>query len=324
VDLSGWKLGQAVQLTFPAGTSLRPGEHLVAGSDREHLLRTLGLDPSLVSCVGNWTGALPHGKGTNPPRDRRGERGRDIYLRGRKGFLRPSRRHGAIPRAAQPASAGRLRRNWGAANPSAGWVRLEATGIAPSSRMYLYLLGEGTAYVDDIVIRPFPRRRPGRRSRGAVEPIRIGFEDDALEITRSGNHSESEITAETAHGGKRCLKLRATGPGSSLQTSVSAELKGSPGWRALHARVLGLLPRAARAPGGAILIGVPHRHRNQGTRLFAPQGKEGRELHAQAAKRETAVGSTPGRTKLRLLRRSSPPPSPTPATRRSVRARATG
>ncbi len=60
VDLSGWRLGDEIQFTFPAGTSIAAGEHLVVFHDESAFRARFGAD---ADAVGPYSGELPNGGG---------------------------------------------------------------------------------------------------------------------------------------------------------------------------------------------------------------------------------------------------------------------
>lgn len=55
IDLSGWKLRQAVEFTFSAGTALPPGGFLIVAAD---LAVFQANHPTVTNAVGGWTGQL--------------------------------------------------------------------------------------------------------------------------------------------------------------------------------------------------------------------------------------------------------------------------
>ncbi len=59
VDLSGWKLTDAVDFTFPANTTLAAGAYLVVAKDDLHLRENYN-NLTAANTFGNFKGALSH------------------------------------------------------------------------------------------------------------------------------------------------------------------------------------------------------------------------------------------------------------------------
>lgn len=54
IDLSGWKLSEAVSFDFPAGSTIPAGGYLAIAADRDHILQAYGG----VNVIGNYSGKL--------------------------------------------------------------------------------------------------------------------------------------------------------------------------------------------------------------------------------------------------------------------------
>jgi uncharacterized protein (DUF1800 family) len=100
--------------------------------------------------------------------------------------------------------------------PTPSWVYATATGTATATpQMYIYLSGSGAVYVDDIklVTGTVPEAGANLLANG-------NFESGISPWLRTGNHSNSTVSATVARAGSGSLQLVATGTGDSTGNSV--------------------------------------------------------------------------------------------------------
>jgi hypothetical protein len=213
VDLEGWQLVEGVAFTFPAGTRIEPGGHLVVCADAARARAVLGIE----GAIGDWTGSLKDGGGRIRLASAAGKDADAVSYDDEPPFPVLADGLGRSLERRDPHSTGDFPGNWGAAT-AGGWVRARAAGIAGSDRIYLYLLGPGAACVDDISLRP-----AGSRASGGLT---VGFESSDLAWQANGNHGGSRVTADAALSGKRSLRVAATGAGQTRTTSVTASVPG--------------------------------------------------------------------------------------------------
>jgi hypothetical protein len=279
VDLSGWRFVEGVEFTFPAGAAIGAGEYLVVAADGDRIRQAFGIE----NVVGNWKGSLKHGhqkirlmSGSGREVESFTYSDHDPFPVSADGLGRSLERRDPNSAADEPA-------NWGASR-SSGWVRLQARGTASSRRIYLYLQGAGTVFLDDLALRPLEE--------GGREGVSTGFEEDDIAWTFNGNHGSSRITGERARTGKRSLKIVAQGPGASLANSVSTELTSvrAGGSYLLECWAYFMPPRVPltiRFSRGRIQNGFPQRGG------LVPGGGGGNSLAIEAS--GGGAGSTPGR-----------------------------
>ncbi|MCZ6795329.1 MAG: CotH kinase family protein [Planctomycetota bacterium] len=207
VDLSGWRLEGSVQMTFPPGTRLGPRSFLVVGAGAEHLGTSLGID----NVIGGWHGSLLSADGSLRLVDASGRTVETLrYGRGSPLFSGARLKGRSLERRDADIAAD-LAANWGVCR-TRGWVRVTASGRAASRTLYFYLLGAGTAYVDDVELRPLGRSSARRAA--------LDFEGNRVPLAATGTHGTSSVTLEEPHGGKRCLRVNARGPGASRGDAV--------------------------------------------------------------------------------------------------------
>ena len=213
VDVSGWKLVDAVDFTFPPGTLMAPGSYLVCAADRERVREASGID----GVVGNWSGSLKDGGEKIRLVTADGKDADELEYEDRAPFPALADGRGASLERRNPHLPSSLAANWGPAS-TGGWVRVRAKGRPSTNRLYLYLGGPGVVYVDDMVL-----TAEGGDAAANLIPD-AGFEGGAAFWSFDGSHSRSSVTSELARSGARSLAIRASGAGSTRGTSVMAAI----------------------------------------------------------------------------------------------------
>ncbi len=95
------------------------------------------------------------------------------------------------------------------------WVFVSATGTASGSNFFIYLSGAGSVYVDDVSL-----VRGTNAESGPNLLQNPGFEDVLSPPWNAvGNYQSSVITNLTSHSGNNCLRLIATGGGTTGSTN---------------------------------------------------------------------------------------------------------
>ena len=100
--------------------------------------------------------------------------------------------------------------------PTPTWVYAKATGIAGAlPQLYIYLSAPGNCYVDDVKL------VAGTVAEAGANLLANGdFESGISPWLRTGNHSNSVVSAAVAHSGSGSVQLVSTGAGGSTGNSV--------------------------------------------------------------------------------------------------------
>lgn len=106
---------------------------------------------------------------------------------------------------------------WTDVTPKPYWQTVTNVGAATSSRMYIYTDAAGEVLIDDVSI----------TYNGAEHVINGAFTDNLNGWTRRGTHANSLWTGAYGNNAPGCLHIRADGPGSSVQNSVSQDTSPS-------------------------------------------------------------------------------------------------
>jgi hypothetical protein len=183
VDLSGWRLEDAVDLTFPAGTVLEPGGFLVAAEDPADLWRVYG-----VPAVGPWTGKLDNDGERIELTDADGERA-DV-VRYRVGFPWPvaAAGEGSSMELLDPALDNSLGGHWRASAPDPAQPAAAVTLVAAGSGGWSYRKGT-EAPEGDWSAPEFIESAPWVA--GATAPVGYGGNDDATVLSDMPNRYTS-------------------------------------------------------------------------------------------------------------------------------------
>ncbi|MBN1441547.1 MAG: CotH kinase family protein, partial [Planctomycetes bacterium] len=202
-DLGGFRFTRGITFTFPP-VIIGPGEYLVVCADEQLIRRQYGI----TNTVGNWSPdkvlansgeRIQLVDAGSPPAEIEDLAYDDArpWPVAADGFGASLERVSPFHDSADPA-------NWVPGKPAGEWLSVEATGIAGSSRLYLYLLGPGVAYVDDLRLVAEGRPEENCVANGDFESGRL-----------------APWRAEGNHGGSRVSRLRAYSGASSLELSAS-------------------------------------------------------------------------------------------------------
>ncbi len=221
VDLGGFRFTRGIDLEFPPGTSIGPGEYIVAAEDAQILadhydvrtpyeyegrLADRGENVRLVDALGNLVDEVRYHDG-----------GRwSLWADGR----------GSSLELADPRSDNDFAGAWRASDESekASWEELSYTVDeyvpAGESELHILLVERGICHIDDVSI---------TRAEGGDNVIRNpGFEEDTAGWRIEGTHVDSVRITEDRHSGEASLRLVATGKGDStcnrIETDTSPRL----------------------------------------------------------------------------------------------------
>ena len=238
VDLSGWRLEDAVSFTFPEGTKIAGGGYLVVAKDAAHLAPNY---PSLgtADLLGDFGGTLS-GSGERLALSMPGP----LVSTNKAGVVVTNRLHivvdevtygtggrwgtwtdggGSSLERRDPRADGRLAPNWGDSDETAKspWVTVEAAGLLdngnqPPSGLELFLYGAGECLVDSVQV-----IGPGGTNRLANPD----FETGTTNWVFQGNHGATTLETTGGFESAQSLHVRATGPGHTGPNRVRVPLK---------------------------------------------------------------------------------------------------
>jgi hypothetical protein len=234
MDLSGWRIRDAVSFNIPDGTVIPPGGYLVIARNAARLMSQYqGLTP-----MGDYSGSLANG----------GERIElnfpdEVVSTNAAGQLRTNIIHITVDEVTYGSggrwgrwSAGggsslelrdaradnRLAPNWADSDESAKsqWVTVETTGVmdngwADAYQLHVTLLGAGEALLDNVEVIPS----------GSGNVIANGtFESGTAGWVFQGNHNETSLETGEGFASSRSLHIRASGRGDSGANRVRTQL----------------------------------------------------------------------------------------------------
>lgn len=234
VDLSGWRLDDAVRFVFPEGTSIQPGNYLVVARSVAQLIQNYPqLDSS--NTVGNYQGSLSNRseritlrrptEGMNPAGvvssvfvmvDQ-------VAYRDSRSWGRWADGGGSSLELRDPHSDNRFASNWADSDETAkaDWTRVEHTGLLELGRgnindIQIFLQGAGECLVDDVEF--IDEEGTNRVTNG-------GFADDRNGWFFQGTHDGSFIEAEAGFESQESLHIVATGRGDNGANRVRFRMR---------------------------------------------------------------------------------------------------
>ncbi|HSH01239.1 MAG TPA: lamin tail domain-containing protein, partial [Anaerolineae bacterium] len=237
VNISGWRLRDAIDFDFPNNTILGPGEVLVVAKDAVHL-RSLYPGLNTVNCVGDYNGRLSN----------RGERIElnkpdELMATNRIGQLETNHIHitidevtygqggrwsdwtaggGSSLELRHPNADPNLAPNWGASDESSKseWVTVEATGVmdngyADAYQLHVTLLGAGEVLLDNVEVIP-----AGGNNLLSNPSFETGTDDWIFQ----GNHNGSIWEPNEGDNSSGSLRIRTTGRGDTGSNRIRIQL----------------------------------------------------------------------------------------------------
>lgn len=213
VTLSSWAFTRGVTFTFTTGTTLGPNGYLVVAKDPTTLAP---LAPG-ARILGPWLGGLQNNGERIRLVDHLGQTVDEVRYDHEPPWPTTPDGRGASLERICPTALGDDPANWTAATgaPANDWVLITQTGVATSSRLYIYLGGAGEALVDDVRI-----TTEGFTGNLVNNP---DFEQPfAGDWSVTGNHAASfrEPTGQ-AHSGSYVCHIVATGTGGGASNSLN-------------------------------------------------------------------------------------------------------
>jgi len=221
-DLSGWEFN-GLGYVFPAGTFLEPRGFLVLARDRTAFMSAHGggigvFDTFAGSLQENGeTLSLLQPAGTNAPVvvDR---------VRYETNAPWPHARNGASLQLRDASQDNSRVANWTVGDSPLEWRQVSITGIATSSRLYVYLTSAGDLYLDD-----FRLVRGSNPDAGANLITNPGFEAPLSQgWALTANFAASSISSSIKRSGNSSLHLVAaaggSGAGNAMLQDIAAPL----------------------------------------------------------------------------------------------------
>ena len=235
VNLSGWTIADAVDFTFPAGTSLAPGGYLVIAKDAPALR---ALHPSVASrIIGNFARELSGGSDRVLLVDAAGNPADEVHYY--DNFPWPSDYAdggGSSLELRDPNADNSSPESWAASDESAraGWQTYTYRGVAaaepaPSPTLWnelvLGLLEAGEVLIDDVRVTESPAGVPRQLiQNGGFQADVIGSAPAAWRVI--GNHA-GVVTADPANATNKVLRLTATGPTEHMHNHAETTFAGN-------------------------------------------------------------------------------------------------
>ncbi|MCB1097669.1 MAG: lamin tail domain-containing protein [Verrucomicrobiae bacterium] len=239
VDLSGWKLDQAVEFEIPTGTVLAPGGYLVIANDAA----ALALKHPGVTVIGDFNGGLSNGEDHLILREANGNPVDDVRYYDGDPWPAYTDKGGSSLELINPFADNSSPDAWAASDNAANsdWKTYTFTAPAVRPRWYptssqrkfqelrLGLLDEGEVLVDDVTVTADPLGQ-------ATPLIQNGSMADGDDHWRFlGTHMTSHVEND---GTNPALRIVATGPLNYMNNIVETSLKEE-GETRLHAVDLG-------------------------------------------------------------------------------------
>lgn len=219
--LSGYRLNGA-DFTFPTGTILPPNGFVVVARNRAAFAAAYG---NGIPVVGEYSGRLDHNGETLSLIKPGATPGEEILLSRVRYDSRPpwppaANGTGVSLQLIDPLRDNNRVANWAVVDtnnvPPQQWRFVSVTGVASSSRLYLYLDAAGEVYLDDLSLVPGDTPSVGGNKvwNGDFESLL------APPWNVSPNHSATAISERQSHSGKASLHLIAESGGSTQTSSV--------------------------------------------------------------------------------------------------------
>ncbi len=242
VDLSDWRLSEAVTLKIPDGTILAAGGYLVLGRNVDRL-RANYPQLNAANTLGNYSGSLGNSGdhvaltkpqllvGTNTLGDVVTNKVHCVvsevtYVGGGK-WGKYSSGGGSSMELVDPHGDLLRPSSWADSDESqkSAWKTYSVTGVLaqgtdgyPPNRLHVGMLGMGETLVDDVEV-----VGPG----GSNQLSNPGFESGTTAWTFFGNHSTSGVDATGGATGPRCLHIRGQGDNDTANNCIRTPITGT-------------------------------------------------------------------------------------------------
>lgn len=213
VDLAGWAFTEGIAFTFPPGTVVAAGAHLVVAAVPQAVTLRFGI----TNVVGPFVGVLDDGGERLTLRDALGWVADTVRYNDRHPWPVGPDEFGYSLECINPHRDNSTAANWRAsrgrlAQAHVAWQTITATGIAMSDKLFVALNGAGEWLVDQVEVRP---------AVGGANLLANGsFEPDDSGWTKVGNHSTSRRTDDAAFDGRGSFLVIAQGAGDGESNYV--------------------------------------------------------------------------------------------------------
>ena len=227
IDLTGWRLSDAVDYAFPSGTKIPANGYLVVARDAG----TLRTKYPGITILGDYDGGLSDSSDQIRLLDARHNPADVVRYFGSKPWPEAADGGGSSLELMDARADNSVAEAWAASDESASspWKRysVRATAINPAftpaisgfNELRLCLLDSGEALIDNVSVIEEPNFSP-------KELIQNGTFDTGLTKWRkTGTHIHTRADADPDHVGNRVMRLIATGPGSYLNNIIETTLK---------------------------------------------------------------------------------------------------
>lgn len=227
VDLTGWRLAEAVDYNFPRGTIMPPDSYLVVAKDAEALrLKFPG-----ISILGDYSGKLSRNSERIRLLDTRQNVANEVRYYSDRPWPEAADGGGSSMELIDPRSDNTIPQVWGASDESQGssWQHysVRATAINPIyspsvgifNELRVCLLDRGEALIDNVSVKEDPGFNPR-------ELLQNGSFDAGLAKWRkAGTHIGTFSEKDPQATDNTVMHLVATGPGTYLNNLIETTLK---------------------------------------------------------------------------------------------------
>ncbi|RIK84361.1 MAG: hypothetical protein DCC68_01385 [Planctomycetota bacterium] len=243
VDISGWRLDDAIGYTFETNTILGPGEYLVVAADAA----TLAARYPTIRIAGSYSGSLANSNERIVLRDAAGNPADEVPYYDDGAWPEAADGQGSSLELRDPDADNSRGESWAASDETArgAWQTMTYTGVAQPSAVgpdgqwnefVLGLLDEGEVLLDDLHVVQSPNG-------AAIELLQNGtFENDVLGsnpaswrvLGTHGSHGQSRVVVDPDDPTNHVLRLVATGPSEQMMNHAETTLKNGANFIAIQ------------------------------------------------------------------------------------------
>ncbi len=218
IDLSGWRLNDAVDYTFPAGTKIAPGQYVVIARDPAALRSKY---PALTGVVGPFVGQLSNRNERIQLLDQRGNPADEVRYFSSGRWSETADGGGASLELKDAWSDNQIPESWAASRPTElTWQTVRYRGVSKSEgfsngvtnryhELVMGLLDAGEYLIDDVSVVEAPGDAALQRMQnGTFEGDTVG--QSAAKWRVLGNH-QGVVAVDPQDASNQVLHVRATG-----------------------------------------------------------------------------------------------------------------
>jgi hypothetical protein len=224
VDMSGWRLNNAVNFTFPAGTTLGPDQYLVVAKDSA----TLRIGYPSARVLGDYSGSLSRSGDTIELLDSVGNPADQVTYYDAKPWPGAADGGGSSMELRDPTADNSKPEAWAASDESgkSSWNTYTYSGVAANlngdptrwNEFVMGLLDSGEVLLDDISVTDL--------TANTVLLQNGTFESGATAWRIIGNHGGSKVIVDPTNSSNHVLDLIATGATESMHNHAETTLAG--------------------------------------------------------------------------------------------------